>query len=84
MTMTDSERTRAAAGEAIFGAIMVIGGLLMFALNGFGGALGYALIVLGAAGAAHAVLLALGLVRTAGDRAGESERRAGGSSREHR
>jgi hypothetical protein len=82
--MSDSHRTRAAAGEAIVGTIMVIGGVLMSALNGFGSTFGYGLVVLGAAGAAHAVLLGLGLVRMAGDRTGEGERRASESTRDQR
>jgi hypothetical protein len=68
--MSDSERTRAAAGEAILGAIMLIGGILLTRLNGFGSTIGLLLIVLGAAGAAHAVLLGLGLVRLPGDHQG--------------
>jgi hypothetical protein len=80
--MSDSERARAAAGEATLGAIMLIGGILLTRLSGFGSTIGLLLIVLGAAGAAHAVLLGLGLVRLPGDHHGEDEQaRGAGTSR---
>jgi hypothetical protein len=72
--MSDSERTRAAAGEAIVGALRLSGGALLTRVNGFGSTIGLVLIVLGAAGAAHAVLLGLGLVRLPDDHHGEGER----------
>jgi len=84
VVVSDSERTRAAAGEAISGAILVIGGALLTALNGLGGTIGFALIVLGAAGAAHALLLGLGLARVPGDHESPQVQRARLNARRRR
>jgi hypothetical protein len=60
--MTDHERTRAAAAESIFGAVMLVGGVFLTTLGGSAGSIGLALIVLGGVGVVHAVGLGLGLV----------------------
>jgi hypothetical protein len=66
--LTDQERTRAAAVESIFGAVMLLGGIILIMVGGFAGTIGLVLIIVGAAGAAHAVLLGLGLVDLPGER----------------
>lgn len=58
-----SERTRVAAWESVFGAVMLIGGLLLAKLGGVADIVGLALLFLGACGLGHAVLLGLGLAR---------------------
>lgn len=65
--MTDSERTRAAAGEAIVGAVLCIAGGLLTGVHGFVALIGFALLVLGVIGLAHGVALGLGLVKLPGD-----------------
>jgi len=72
--LTYQERTHAAAVELIFGAVMLLGGIILITVGGFAGTIGLVLIIVGAAGAAHAVLLLLGLVDLPGERKDRRER----------
>jgi hypothetical protein len=75
--LTHKERTHAAAGESIFGAVMLLGGIILITVGGFAGTIGLVLIIVGAAGAAHAVLLGLGLVDLPGERKDHREQHGG-------
>jgi multisubunit Na+/H+ antiporter MnhG subunit len=72
--LTDQERTHAAAVESIFGAVMLLGGIILITVGGFAGTVGLVLIIVGAAGAAHAVLLGLGLVDLPSERKDRREK----------
>jgi hypothetical protein len=72
--LTGQERTHAAAVESIFGAVMLLGGIILITAGGFAGTVGLVLIIVGAAGAAHAVLLGLGLVDLPGEREDRREK----------
>jgi hypothetical protein len=63
IAMTDRERTLFAGAEAVFGAGLVIIGLLLVArATGFGSVLGLVTLVLGAGAVLQAVLVGLGLM----------------------
>lgn len=51
--VTDSERTIAAAVEAIVGTLLCVGGVALVRLSGFVVAIGVALLSLGVSGLAH-------------------------------
>ncbi len=60
--VTDTERTLAAAAEAIVGTLLCVGGVVLVRLSGFVVAIGIALLSLGVVAVAHAVALGLGLI----------------------
>jgi hypothetical protein len=71
--MTDRERTVAAAIEAVAGAVMAVGGLLLTRVHG-ADVFAIALIGLGASGLAHAVALGLGITSLPGEQRRDRER----------
>lgn len=66
--MTDRERTVAAAIEALVGAVMVFGGLLLVGQRGVVQIVAIGLLGMGAIGVLHGVALGLGLITIDEDR----------------
>jgi hypothetical protein len=64
--MSDRDRSRCAAVEALVAAVMVVGGLVIIDLRNVLMLFGCGLLVLGILGLAHAVVLGLGLIRLPG------------------
>jgi hypothetical protein len=63
----DAERTRVAAVEASFSAVMLVGGVLVTQLTGAPASLlGLVLAFFGVGGLGHAVLLGIGLIDAVG------------------
>jgi hypothetical protein len=72
--MSDRDRTVFAAIEAVVGAVLVVVGVLLLGMHGFGVALGTAMLALGGVAVVQSVGVGLGLVRMPSERQVEDER----------